>query len=98
MVHEAVNPAGTFYGSAYSPTVTYRPAYSSNFNSYAKAEENTGKSQYTGKSSSDQLSKDSANNSLATNAHKVYSPESKYLGRVSSNPFDSEPISNPMGK
>ena len=90
MVQEAVNPSGAVYGSAYSPTVTYRPAYSSISNSYAKTEGNTGKDQYIGKSSSDQLNNVSENNSLATNASKVYSPESEYSGWVNSDSFDAD--------
>ena len=54
MMQESINPSGTVYGSAYSPTVTYRPAFSSISTRYATAEENTGEGQYIGELSSNQ--------------------------------------------
>lgn len=40
----------------------------------------------------------SVNNPYATDTPKLYSQDGKYLGKVSSNPYDPESISNPYGK
>ena len=42
--------------------------------------------------------KKSANNPYATDTPKLYSRDGEYLGKVSSNPYDPESISNPYGK
>ncbi len=37
-------------------------------------------------------------NPYATNAPRIYASDGTYLGKLSSNPFDSESISNPFGR
>lgn len=83
---------GQYSSNPYSSDSTSNP-YGQYGSQYSSQSTNNPYGQY-----GSQYSSQSVNNPYTTDAPKLYSSDGKYLGKVSSNPYDPDSISNPYGK